>query len=680
MGIPLVYFRSSSYNAFRRCEHEAFMTYSLGLKAPSGKAADKGTIVHKALEICALSKKAHQDGLDSFEDEILGTVETNNREPDYLDHILETSYKYYSEAFSHHNEKAHAKWRPADLRDCRKWMWDALKFNDGMFDPMNRTIVAAEPNFDFQLEEDWASYDYNYKGESLTGKLALKGTIDQICETDSPDIYEIVDWKGLPIETKLPTPDGWTTMGEVQVGDLVFDQDGKQTRVLGKSKVAEKECFEITFDDTSKVICDCDHLWALMDGSTVAIKDLKIKDKIKVPDPIKTKHVNLPIDPYVLGIWLGDGKHSSGEITITEDYILNKIVSKGYKISQDISSENRSSSYTIYNLISEIKMLGLYKDKYIPQMYLRASYEQRLELLQGLMDSDGNVNPTRKQAVFTNCNKKLSDGVKELLLSLGQRPLQSVVNRNTNFKEDITVYPISFRPINIEPFSLPRKQRQITWTGKGISYRRMVTDIKSVGIMETQCIMVDSNTSTYLCTDNMIPTHNTGARKDWATGEEKGYRKLFTDFQLRLYHLAAKHMYPHVHSFIITIFFIKDGGPFTMHFDDHDIEDTKRMIKEKFLYLKEQELPKMLPDLHPKSAWQCSKMCHFGRNSFVDHKSILPIIEERPFKKTPQGDCMTKCQQVRFALEEYGMDWVIQNMSEPGFKLDKYKDPGAINQ
>ena len=97
MGIPIVYFRSSSFNCHRMCPMKYYTEYTLGWRGKSGKKADKGTMCHKVLEIAALAKKAAQDGADTIEDPDIGTVETNNYEPEYLDEITDRVYKYYTE-------------------------------------------------------------------------------------------------------------------------------------------------------------------------------------------------------------------------------------------------------------------------------------------------------------------------------------------------------------------------------------------------------------------------------------------------------------------------------------------------------------------------------------------------------------------------------------------------------
>ena len=154
MGIPIVYFRSSSFNCHRFCPQQYLVEYFLGWRGPSNKKADKGTIVHKVLEIAALAKKAAQDGKKTFIDDVVGETKTADYREAYLEELVEKVYNYYTKAFSHH------EWTNKDLKDCKNWTWKALKINGGMFDPRHMNVVAAEPHFDFEIKEDWAKYQH----------------------------------------------------------------------------------------------------------------------------------------------------------------------------------------------------------------------------------------------------------------------------------------------------------------------------------------------------------------------------------------------------------------------------------------------------------------------------------------------------------------------------------------
>ena len=644
------------------CEQQYFIEYVLGMKSPSGIKADKGTIVHKALEILADIKLAQQQEQSVVDSDTIGKIDLNNYN---FDTIIEKVYQYYTSQFAHH------AWAVKDYKDCHKWAYKAITDNNAMFDPRNRTIVQSEQRFDIEIKKEWAKYKYDLGDEKLQGNLAIKGTIDLITKVND-NTLEIIDWKGLPIGTPIPTIDGWKTMGDLSIGDIVFDQYGEQCSVVGKSKVSFKLCYKITFDDTTSVICDNEHLWKLSNNKTVPIMELKVGDQINVSKAISCDYSDLPIDPYVLGVWLGDGRNRSCEIYGEDSEIFDNIKKQGYDLGEN--TEKRYAHlkcHTILNTTKILRSLNLLKNKHIPDIYFRASYEQRLALLQGLMDTDGNVNTFRKQAVFTSCNKKLSDDVKHLLLTLGQRPNQSIVKRSTNFKENITVYPIAFRPIDINPFKISRKASKISeeW-GYGASSTRRITKIEKSIDQKTQCISVDSQDNTYLCTENYIPTHNTGRRLDWATGEEKTHAKLQNDPQLRMYHYAISHIYPQYDHIIVSINFINDGGAFSICYDKTDLAKTEDMLCKKFETIKASKRPRL------NKSWKCNKLCHFGKTTF-ENSHILPAIEYRGNQITTCGNAMTKCEQIKHDVDLKGIKTVVDEYTAPGYSVGYYKPPGS---
>ena len=167
------------------CPQQYMMEYVLGWRGKGGIKADKGTIVHKALEILAVVKKAKQDGQKYVEDEIVKKIDVNHYD---INDVVEQVYHYYSSAFSYHD------WQPKDLKNCTDWTWKALKLNDGMFDPRKRFVVEAEPHFDFEIDEPWAKYEYDLGGEKICGTLSMKGTMDLITKVGD-GFYEIIDWK-----------------------------------------------------------------------------------------------------------------------------------------------------------------------------------------------------------------------------------------------------------------------------------------------------------------------------------------------------------------------------------------------------------------------------------------------------------------------------------------------------
>ena len=170
----------------------------------------------------------------------------------------------------------------------------------------------------------------------------------------------------------------------------------------------------------------------------------------------------------------------------------------------------------------------------------------------------------------------------------------------------------------------------------------------------------------------------TGRRIDWATGKEKTQAALMKDPQLRIYHYAAKQLYPDVESFLVTIYFINDGGPFTVHLQDSDLEKTEEMLRKKFEFIKETKIPSLIRHTDPRQSWKCSKFCHQGKTTF-EGTSIKPMTERRPAQITRRGECMTKCEQTKYMTEKYGIDWVTGNLINPEHVIGEYKAPGEIS-
>lgn len=178
----IVYLRSSSYKEEDSCPHSYFLRYVLDIPAPANKAAAKGTIVHKALELLGLCNKAKKEGKESIHDDLLGKVEVAKCNPQFC----------IGAAFDGINKDKALK--DSDLDDCIEWMWMVLSDNNGMFDPRQLNIKDCEVQFDIEITEPWAYYKYHVKNVVLEGNLKLKGTIDLIID-HGDGVIELLDWK-----------------------------------------------------------------------------------------------------------------------------------------------------------------------------------------------------------------------------------------------------------------------------------------------------------------------------------------------------------------------------------------------------------------------------------------------------------------------------------------------------
>ena len=377
--------------------------------------------------------------------------------------------------------------------------------------------------------------EYLISWDSPSGKLHVAGQIDVIAKKGNSIC--LLDWKGLPLDTEIPTLEGWSTIKDVQEGDTIFDKDGNPTKILHKSEVHHNPCYKITFDNGDTIVADHEHRWEIsfstsksskyhgeyktqvMTTEEIAIYLDSISEKrtsyniprIVNPKPIKLENKELPIDPYVLGCWLGDGSKQCGAITNETNNVLEEIQRRGYALGDDISSEGSTPTYTILGIYGKLKKLNLINNKHIPIIYQRASYEQRLDLLRGLMDTDGYYNSKRKRFVMeTSQDWQCYDFIK-LLASLGIKATKFDIIKKLNGKE-FHAYSINFSTRGLNPF-LMRNQDIVYPTRDACTYRN-IDKVELVETVPTQCLEVDSPSHTFLCTNKMIVTHNTNKKID----------------------------------------------------------------------------------------------------------------------------------------------------------------------
>lgn len=359
-----------------------------------------------------------------------------------------------------------------------------------------------------------------------SGKSPLAAGIGLYCLiADKEPRSEVYAAAPLALDTPVPTPTGWTTQGELKVGDQVFDENGKVCNVTYLSPILEnKECFEVEFDDGTVIVSDANHRWLTADNrgqrqglykpAVVSTKQIaetlrcargRLRHWIPVGGTLNLSDIELPVDPYVLGAWLGDGKSNRGSMCYHKDdkIILKSFSDAGYAIT-DMKSYGDTCYSTITGLKGQLRDLGVLENKHVPELYMRTGKSQRLALLAGLMDTDGTCTKTG-ECRFTNRNKKLAVAVYELATSLGAR---------ANLRE-ITVtgkphWVVAFKADKTLPvFRLQRKfERQI----ENVNARakgRYVRDVRPCPSVPVRCIEVSSESHLYLVSKANIATHNT---------------------------------------------------------------------------------------------------------------------------------------------------------------------------
>lgn len=371
--------------------------------------------------------------------------------------------------------------------------------------------------------------------------------------------------KALALDTPLPTPSGWTTMGALKVGEAIFDEMGAVCYVENATDVMHNHvCYEVEFSDGTRIVADAGHLWKtdtrrngrpggkalkgikrsdfaqkeadkirtteqirtslLVDcPAYVAQGKLEYNHRIALSGPLQLPDAALPVDPYVLGAWLGDGSSSSARLTASyaDAEILEHLSACGETVQEGRSSNPNSGLYLLgsagrggtshtTSLQARLRKLTVLNNKHIPLAYLRASYTQRLALLQGLMDTDGYASAAG-QCEFTTISPALRDGFVELATSLGYKPSVKTATATCNGKDCGLKYRIQFWAYKEVPaFRLSRKAARLKPTPERPTRAgfRQIVAVHPVASVPVRCITVSSASKLFLAGKGMVPTHN----------------------------------------------------------------------------------------------------------------------------------------------------------------------------
>ncbi|WP_336604101.1 replicative DNA helicase [Rothia nasimurium] len=349
--------------------------------------------------------------------------------------------------------------------------------------------------------------------------------------------------KALALDTPIPTPTGWTTMGDIRVGDTVLGADGHPTTVTNATDVMTgRPCFKVIFDDGTEIIADAEHQWltetrasrrarsSALAGSgggrvrtsvgaqvrttaeireTVrcATADRRANHSIANARALQLPEADLLVAPYTLGIWLGDDSTALAPGT------------------------------------ESLRTLGVLNNKHIPMQYLRASEAQRRALLTGLLDSDGTV--TNAGCIqFTVTNRQLALDTQELALSLGYRTGMATKKVKGSSEATSTAYKLTFSSSD-SVFALSRKKqmhrdRDSRPTDKRSS--RYIVAVEPVDSVPVRCIEVDNEQHLFLASRAFVPTHNSTFALDIARSAaiKHGMTTVFFSLEMGRNEIAMK--------------------------------------------------------------------------------------------------------------------------------------------
>jgi len=336
---------------------------------------------------------------------------------------------------------------------------------------------------------------------------------------------------------KIPTTDGMKSMQELAPGDFVFGPNGKPTRVLGKSEVfTGRQLYKVTTDDGSSITVDGEHLWTVRlcrksgvykDYTTEQLwrrqngellktstrgealflpgKTVKNPRSPRLPDVEAAQYPeqDLLVDPYVLGVWLGNGTKHCGIITANPKDI-DQIRQEFEKRGVETTDQATPPSFGTLGLKVKLREIGVLNNKHIPETYLRASVAQRRDLLKGLMDTDGNVSK-KGQCFFAQSNRAMIKQVAELIRSLGVKA--SILENEAKIGDTSygPTWKVSFYASDI--FTLERKEERTL--KKKPTFGRYISIEKLPETGDTQCIKVDREDGLFLAGEGYICTHNT---------------------------------------------------------------------------------------------------------------------------------------------------------------------------
>jgi hypothetical protein len=370
----------------------------------------------------------------------------------------------------------------------------------------------------------------------LPGTVAkVNGPHDPKVHSDEVEIMRPLVWReAQPVDTPVATPSGWRPIGDLEIGDLVFGRDGKPTQVVKVVDYGDADVYLVELTDGRTTECCGDHLWTVagqsqrdrgvwkvMRTDDILAQGLKTQSAYRfgIPhgEPVEYEEVDHQIAPYVVGVMLGDGHIDTGTFVSSDPEIAakvegllqhHKLVAREHNGSTRYSIALREwrAGLTMPEMLEQVGLAGATSHtKFIPAEYQICSRRDRLELLRGLMDTDGCAIEGSSVAQFATVSSRLARDVRQLVFGLGGRAILRVKNFKSEWSSGLLyTLDISFGDGTI-PFSISRKVSRMT-----VRRRTLDPSIKSIspiGPARVRCIGVDNDDQTYRTTDYIV-THN----------------------------------------------------------------------------------------------------------------------------------------------------------------------------
>lgn len=348
--------------------------------------------------------------------------------------------------------------------------------------------------------------------------------------------------KAAHIDTPILTSCGWKKIVDVHPGDFVYTPEGTLTQVIAESPIFyNHDVYRVRFDTDDVIDVDAEHLWTVevlrkrqighgkkdrklvsaYETITLTTRELlvelqkKHRIRIRTTQPLQfpqKQQTGLLLDPYMFGLWLGDGESASPYMVGTKEDV-DFYQTQTIQTFVDLHNNRPHLRKIKFSTTSVLKQLNVYKNKHIPEVYLYSTIENRLALLQGLMDTDGNSNGRGGCQFYQRADRPLLKDVRTLLWGLGIKHRYKI--KNVNGVQYATLQFSTELPV----FRLPRKlelHNNRKKSGNQNIDRKIhekskywyIHDIEKIESVPVKCISVDHPTHLFLCGNQLIPTHN----------------------------------------------------------------------------------------------------------------------------------------------------------------------------
>ena len=323
--------------------------------------------------------------------------------------------------------------------------------------------------------------------------------------------------KALALDTELPTPEGWTTMGAVPVGQQLLGSDGRPTEVVNATEVLhEHPCYEVELSDGSVLVADAQHQWRLADGTVLTTEQLAERAGeawIAGHPALELPERDLPVPPYLLGVWLVAGDAQTGRVQL--DGVSREAVELQEGELQDghLQDGNLQDGELGENTAAQLAELGAWDDHDVPAAYLRGSERQRRALLAGLLDAAGSVSDDG--SVRLSISQPASVRARELVIGLGYGCAALPPWQQVSERFDTTV--LEFDTRGDEVFRCPQRNEQHKRLRRSAGPAGWRVDaVRPVASVPVRCVEVAAADGLYLAGRSMVPTHNSTLGLDFA--------------------------------------------------------------------------------------------------------------------------------------------------------------------